>query len=146
MSKPVVGVLVGTALGAIDGLSACFYPEARPMIVGIVIGSTLKGLVTGLLAGVIARWKHSISLGVIAGLIIGGVLSSVAAIGQADHYFQIVLPGMLVGALVGFVTQRYPQVAVSRGAVMVLLLVATVWNASLAAQAPPQSDPFVAIA
>jgi hypothetical protein len=37
------------------------------------------------------------------------VLSSLAAIGQHGHYLEIVLPGMLVGALTGFVTQRYPQ-------------------------------------
>jgi hypothetical protein len=80
-------------------------------MLAIVVGSTVKGVVTGLLAGLIARWRHSVPLGVGAGLAIGFALSSAAAIGQSSHYGEIVLPGMLVGALVGFVTQRYPQLA-----------------------------------
>jgi hypothetical protein len=49
MEKPMVGVLVGGGLGVLDGLSAWFSPEARTMMVAIVVGSTLKGLVTGIL-------------------------------------------------------------------------------------------------
>jgi hypothetical protein len=109
MSKPVLGVLVGAVLGVLDGLSAWFSPEARPMMIAIVTGSTLKGVLTGLLAGVIARRWRSTALGVVAGLAIGFILSSVAALGQDGHYLEIVLPGMLVGALTGFATQRYPQ-------------------------------------
>ncbi len=119
MNKPMLGLTVGAALGFLDGCSAWFYPEARSMMVAIVFGSTVKGLVTGLAAGFIARWRRSMGLGVTAGLLIGFVLSSLAAIGQTDHYVQIVLPGMLVGAIVGFVTQRYPEAKV-----MLILLIA----------------------
>jgi hypothetical protein len=108
MTKPVLGLVVGGALGLLDGLSAWFSPEARPILLGIVIGSTVKGLVTGVIAGLIARWKQSVALGVLAGLALGFAGSSLAAWGQPNHYFEIVLPGMLVGAIVGFVTQRYP--------------------------------------
>jgi hypothetical protein len=109
MTKPLLGLWVGAFLGVLDGLSAWLSPEARPMMLAIIVGSTVKGIVTGLLAGLIARWKHSVAIGVGAGVAIGFVLSSAAAIGQGNHYWEIVLPGMLVGALVGFVTQRYPQ-------------------------------------
>jgi THAP4-like, heme-binding beta-barrel domain len=109
MSKSLLGLWVGAILGLLDGLSAWFSPEARPMMLAIVAGSTVKGVVTGLLAGLIARWRHSVALGVGAGVAVGFGLSSVAAIGQGGHYWEIVLPGMLVGALVGFVTQRYPK-------------------------------------
>jgi hypothetical protein len=108
MTKPVLGFVVGGALGLLDGRSAWFSPEARPILLGIVIGSTVKGLVTGVIAGLIARWKQSVALGVLAGLALGFAGSSLAAWGQPDHYFEIVLPDMLVGAIVGFVTQRYP--------------------------------------
>jgi hypothetical protein len=37
------------------------------------------------------------------------VLSTVAAQGQPGHYWEIVLPGMLVGLLTGFIAQRYPR-------------------------------------
>ena len=126
MSKPLLGILVGAGLGAIDGLSAWFSPEARSMMIAIVIGSTVKGIVTGLLAGLIATWRRSMPLGVGSGLAIGFGLSSLAAIGQAGHYLEIVLPGMLVGALVGFLTQKYPQDVVGRRAVGPLAIVLAV--------------------
>jgi hypothetical protein len=108
MTKPVLGLVVGGMLGLLDGLSAWFSPEARPILLGIVMGSTVKGLITGVIAGLIARWRQSVALGVLSGLALGLAGSSLAALGQPDHYFEIVLPGMLVGAIVGFVTQRYP--------------------------------------
>ena len=109
MSKPVLGLTVGAVLGFLDGASAWFSPEARPLMLTIVVGSTLKGLATGLIAGLVARWRRSTALGIGTGLVAGFVLSSLAAIGQNGHYLEIVLPGMLVGALTGFVTQRYPR-------------------------------------
>ena len=121
MSKPLIGLLIGGLLGALDGLSAWFSPEARPMMMAIVTGSTLKGALTGLLAGFIARWRRSTPLGVMAGLAIGLALSAVVAVAQGDHYLEIVLPGMLVGALAGFVTQRYPQHSGVRSVAMVIL-------------------------
>jgi hypothetical protein len=89
----------------------------------IVVGSTLKGVATGLIAGLVARWRRSVALGIGAGVATGFVLSSLAAIGQSGHYLEIVLPGMLVGALTGFVTQRYPLFREPNGAACVLLFV-----------------------
>lgn len=137
MNKPLWGVVVGAALGAIDGASSWLSPEARPMFATIMIGSTVKGLVTGLLAGAIAHYRRSTSLGVIAGLLIGFVLSHLAALGQPDHYVEIVLPGMLIGAIVGFVTQRYPQAAASR---VLALAVAAAFAVPMAAAQSPAGD------
>ncbi len=141
MSKPALGAVVGAVLGILDGLSAWFSPEARPIFVSIVIGSTLKGLVTGLLAGLIARWQRSTLVGIVAGLLIGFVLSSAVALSQPGHYMEIVLPGMLVGALVGFVTQRYPSVDRRTGASIGVLALAVVllppFHSASAQQAPP---------
>lgn len=122
MGKPMIGVVVGALLGALDGMSAWFSPDARPIIVMIVVGSTIKGVITGLLAGLIARWRQSTMIGIGAGVAIGFVLSHLAAMGQPDHYLEIVLPGRLVGAIVGFVTQRYPKAAIATGALVVTML------------------------
>jgi hypothetical protein len=108
-------------LGVLDGLSAGFSPEARPMMMAIVVGSTLKGAVTGLLAGFIAQRRRSTALGIVAGLAIGFVLSAGVAIAQGDHFLEIILPGMLVGALAGFATQRYPQHVGGRSVAVVML-------------------------
>jgi hypothetical protein len=66
-------------------------------------------LITGLVAGLVAASVRSTLIGVGIGIAVGWVLSSLAAQGQPAHYWAIVLPGMLVGALTGFVTQRYPR-------------------------------------
>ena len=107
MSRPIFGLVLGGILGLFDGLTAWFTPEARPMILAIVVGSTVKGVLTGLIAGLIARWLQSAALGILAGAAIGLALSTLAAMGQGDHYLEIIMPGMLVGGLVGYATQRY---------------------------------------
>lgn len=148
MSKVWLGALVGGGLGLIDGLSAWFSPAARPILVMIVLGSTLKGIVTGVLAGIIARWRQSTLLGIAAGVVIGFVLSSLAAMGQPGHYLEIVLPGMIVGALVGFVTQRYPQGASARqlGAALLLVLAANGVSAWQGSPSGPSADPLAPLA
>jgi hypothetical protein len=142
MSKPLIGIGLGAALGLLDGLSAWLSPEARPMMTTIVIGSTVKGVITGLLAGLIARSWHSTTLGVISGVAIGGVLSTLAAMGQEGHYMEIILPGMLLGAFVGYVTQRFPRPST---ATRVLALAFLVFALPVAAQQPPSTDRFAAV-
>ena len=112
MSKVGLGLLLGALLGAIDGASAGFYDAvAKDELLGIVIGSTGKGLLTGLAAGLFARKSGSLAKGILFGLAVGLVLSwAVAAMPQPDgshFYVEIMLPGMALGAVVGFATQRY---------------------------------------
>jgi hypothetical protein len=136
VSKPVLGILLGAALGMLDGASAWLSADARPVIVTIVVGSTVKGVITGLLAGLIARWRQSTLLGLVGGLAIGFVLSHVAAIAEPGHYAEIVLPGMLLGAIVGFVTQRYPRAAVAAGALVLAIAI----SGPVVAQQPPADN------
>jgi hypothetical protein len=111
MNKPMVGILAGAVLGFLDGLTALFTPEAAPMIQGILIGSTIKGMLAGIAAGFFARKYHNLWIGVAFGLVIGMLLSFAVAAMPSEtgkhYYFEIMLPGSLVGALVGFATQRY---------------------------------------
>jgi|ERR1051325_8292996 hypothetical protein len=110
MSKVMLGMLVGAVLGFFDGLTAWFTPEARPMLLGIVIGSTIKGFIAGLVAGWVARRSGSMTWAVISGLAVGLVLSSLAAMGSdvaRAHFFEIVIPGTIVGAIAGFASQRF---------------------------------------
>src|SRR4030095_9515788 len=131
---------LGGGLCLLDGLSAWMYPEARTMMLAIVAGSTLKGVVTGLISGFVASRRHSIPLGIGVGVVVGFGLSSLAAQGQSSHYWEIVLPGMLVGAITGFITQRYPRVfQAGRSRALSVLLMAIVLSAVVAAsqQSPP---------
>jgi hypothetical protein len=127
MSKPLLGLIVGAVLGLLDGLSAFFYPAAAPMMAQIIIGSTGKGLVTGVLAGLFARKMRSMPLGIAFALVVGLILSYLAAMTPdpqgKHHYLEIMLPGGLLAAIVGFATQRYGRAPGGAAAMALCLLV-----------------------
>ena len=106
-NKIVLGLVLGGILGILDGLTAWFTPAARAGIVGIVFGSTFKGLIAGVLIGFFARKVHSLALGIIFGLSVGALLAWIIAFMQHGYYFQIMLPGAMVGLIVGYATQKY---------------------------------------
>ena len=113
MKKPVIGLLLGAVLGAFDGLTALATPEVASQIVGIVIGSTIKGLIVGALVGWYAYRVRSLSKGLLVGLVVAAFFAFlVAAIPQPDghHYWiEIMLPGSIVGLIVGYATQHFGQ-------------------------------------
>jgi MFS family permease len=115
MKKPVFGLLLGGFLGVFDGLSALVSaPETAPQIGGIVIGSTIKGLLAGALIGWYARKKDSLMAGVIFGGIVGLALAFLVSLmqkmgGQPAYYWQIMLPGAILGLIVGYATQRHRE-------------------------------------
>jgi hypothetical protein len=100
-------------LGIFDGLTAWFTPEVRSEIAGILIGSCFKGILTGLAAGIFARKVNNIPAGILVGLIVGLALSFGVAQMQGKYYFEIMLPGSILGAIVGFATQKVPQTQTS---------------------------------
>ena len=106
-NKIVLGLVLGGVLGILDGLTAWFTPAVRAGIVGIVFGSMFKGLIAGVLIGVFARKVHSLALGVVFGLAVGAFLAWIIAFMQHGYYFQIMLPGAMVGLIVGYATQKY---------------------------------------
>lgn len=113
MNKILLGVLLGGILGAFDGLSALISaPEVRPEIMTIVLGSMFKGLVAGAVIGWFARRKNSLPLGIVFGLIVGGLCALPFALGTDPttgkvYFWEILIPGSLVGLMVGYATQRY---------------------------------------
>jgi MFS family permease len=116
MNKLWLGVLLGALLGCIDGLSALLSaghdPVVRDGIVGIVIGSTFKGLIAGALMGWYARRRNNLLVGALLGLSVGAFLAWLVCLaqkagGQPPYYLEIMLPGSLVGLIVGYATQRY---------------------------------------
>jgi predicted membrane protein len=46
-------------------------------------------------------------LGIAFGLALGLLLAFIVALMQHGYYFQIMLPGGIVGLIVGYATQRY---------------------------------------
>ena len=111
MNKALVGLILGGVLGVFDGLTSWFTPEVRPMLLQIVIGSMLKGLIAGVLIGYFARKVNSLPLGILFGLAVGLLFAFGVARMQGKYYFEIMLPGGLVGVIVGYATQRYGRIS-----------------------------------
>ena len=114
------------------------------MLAMIVVGSTVKGLITGLVSGLVALRTNSTLLGISVGLIVGAALSALAAAGQPEHYWTIVLPAMLLGAITGFVTQRFgPSTASSvPSLVAAFLLLSSVTGFAQTSELPPDLAPL----
>jgi hypothetical protein len=118
MNKPIAGVLVGAALGFCDGLTAWFTPAVRDAMTGILIGSSVKGMVVGVLSGYFARKVKSAPMGIAFGAALGLLFAWLVAMQpQPDgshYYLEIMLPGFVVGGIIGFLTQRLGEPAATR--------------------------------
>jgi hypothetical protein len=120
MNKPLVGLLLGAVLGFLDGLTAWFTPEVRPVLMFIALSSSVKGMVTGVIAGLFARKVNSmpagIALGAGLGLLFAYLVASQPSETGQHYYLEIMLPGFIEGALIGFLTQRLGKAPVKQGA------------------------------
>ena len=107
MNKPVFATLLGAVLGALDGWSALLSaPEVRPQIWGIIAGSTFKGLVAGLIIGFVARRTDSVATVVAVGLVVSTFFAYLVTLSE-PYFWEIILPGAIVGLIVGFATAKY---------------------------------------
>ncbi len=120
-NRPVLGLLAGGLLGVLDGLSALVSsPEVKEQIAGIVLGSSGKGLLAGVIVGLIARKLSSSRAGTLVGVFVAAVITlpiahmNASAAGRPDYYWKIMLPGALVGAIVGYVVMRYGRAPAQR--------------------------------
>jgi hypothetical protein len=108
VSKPILGLALGGTLGLLDGLSGLFVPSLAPEMVSVITFSTLKGLLSGIAIGYFANRVHSISYGLIAGLVIAAIFSFLVVLHAGlGLFWDIMLPGMLLGLIVGFATQKF---------------------------------------
>ncbi len=110
MNKPVVGIAVGAILGALDGATAYFEPKVRPQLAFIMMASGVKGMMVGVLCGFFARKVNSNAAGIAVGAAVGLLLAYLVAMNpepDGTHYYaQIMIPGFITGAIIGFLTQR----------------------------------------
>ena len=117
MNKVLLGLVLGGVLGIFDGLTAWFTPAVRDQMMGIVIGSTVKGIIAGLLIGYFARKVNSLALGILFGLGVGALLAFLVAAmpdpSGKHYYFEIMLPGSIVGIIVGYATQKFGRTPVA---------------------------------
>jgi F0F1-type ATP synthase assembly protein I len=120
MNKIFVGLLFGLVLGAVDGATAWFYPDARPLMTSIMLGSSFKGMVVGLLSGWFARKVQSTTWGIVVGASVGLLFAFLVAatdtVNGRHPYLEIMTPGFVVGAIIGFLTQRLGTPAASKKA------------------------------
>jgi hypothetical protein len=117
LTKPMLGFAVGGVLGLLDGLSGFFEPSLAPVMGSVITFSLLKGLVAGIATGYISQRLHSVLLGILVGIGIAAALSLLVILHAGMALFwDIMIPGMLLGAVVGFATQRFGQSIVTAAA------------------------------
>jgi hypothetical protein len=108
MSKPVLGLILGAILGVFDGLTALLEPDIAN---NPEMGSMMTGILAGLIIGFFARKVKSLKSGLIFGGAVGLVLAFIIAAmpdPSGKHYWlQIMIPGTIVGIILGYVTQKY---------------------------------------
>lgn len=121
MNKVVLGLVLGGILGIVDGSTSLFsgqelysQPNWVSVLLGIILGSTVKGLVAGVVTGLVARKLQNLPLGICAGLLISALVTFPIAWKERDdptthknYFWEIMIPGAICGAIVGFATQRY---------------------------------------
>jgi hypothetical protein len=108
LTKPMLGLAVGGTLGLLDGLSGFFEPSLAPVMSSVITFSLLKGLVAGIAIGYVSQRVHSMLVGILAGTGIAGALSLLVILRAGRALFwDIMLPGMLLGIVVGFTTQKF---------------------------------------
>src|SRR5277367_4918506 len=110
LTKPMLGLAVGGTLGLLDGLSGFLEPSLAPLMTSVITFSLLKGLVAGFAIGYVSQRVHSMLVGILAGIAIAAALSLLVIL-QAGMvlFWDIMLPGMLLGVIVGFTTQKFGQ-------------------------------------
>ena len=112
MKKIGLAMLLGAILGAIDGLTAWFEPSVRDQLGTIVMLSSLKSVIAGLLIGIFAVYMKKELAVTLFGFAVGLLLAYLVAMAPdpktGEHYYlQIMIPGALVGLIVGYATARY---------------------------------------
>jgi hypothetical protein len=108
LTKPILGLAIGGMLGLLDGLSGFLEPSLVPVMGSVITFSMLKGLIAGVAIGYLSQKVRSVVIGIIAGMAIASVLSLLVILHAGLALFwDIMLPGMLLGAIVGFATQKF---------------------------------------
>lgn len=112
MKKILFAMALGMGLGLLDGASAWFTPDARDQLLSIITWSAMKDVIAGFAIGVFAVFVKAKRAIVLWGLVVGlGLAFWVASVPDPEtgkhYYLAIMLPGGLVGLLVGYFTARY---------------------------------------
>lgn len=100
------GLGAGLVLGLLDGLSAALAPVLPPELTVIVVAATVKGLINGAVVVTATRWVDGLRALTGVGALSGLVLSALAA-APSGAYVEIIVPGTVVGLLVGLIVAKW---------------------------------------
>ena len=103
----IVGNVVAIAQTNIKRMLAySSIAHAGYTLMGIVAGSTFKGVIAGLIVGLVAQRTQSLAAIVGTGLVVGAFFAYLVTPG-GPYFWEIILPGSIVGLIVGFATAKY---------------------------------------
>ena len=69
-----------------------------------------------MICGIFARKVKSLPGGIALGLFLGFLFALFVALGVHNYYVRIIIPGSLVGLIVGYATQKYGTAPVATAA------------------------------
>jgi hypothetical protein len=72
----------------------------------IIMGSVIKDAVVGAICGIFAMKVRGVGNGVVFGAVVGCAFAFLVAYLQHAHYVEIMIPGTIVGMILGYATQR----------------------------------------
>jgi hypothetical protein len=108
ISRPLLGLVLGGVLGLADGLSGFLSPKLAPIMTTVIAVSVFKGLGCGVAIGAFSRRVQSLPLGIVAGVAIALLVSyGVVLHAGQELFWDIMLPGALLGVVVGIATQIF---------------------------------------
>jgi hypothetical protein len=102
----------GKNFGSAGRLERFVRAIAAPVMGSVITFSLLTGLVAGIAIGYFSHKVRSMAMGIAAGIAIAAIFSLAVVLRAGMALFSdIVLLGMLLGAIVGFATQRFGRAA-----------------------------------
>jgi uncharacterized membrane protein len=117
MPKPILGLILGALLGGADGFTAIFYPATAGMVGSIMLWSGLKGMIVGILTGFFAAKINSLKWTVIFGGAVAALFAYLVAMTPTEgkyYYAEIMIPGTIVGLILGWATFKFGRRSISR--------------------------------
>ena len=107
MSKPLFGLVLGGVLGILDGLTAYFTPEVRNQLSESSSARPSRASWPGCRSGTSRARSIPCRSASCSGSPSGWIVAAMPDANGKHYYFEIMLPGALVGAIVGYATQKY---------------------------------------
>jgi hypothetical protein len=116
ISRVLFGLILGGFLGLIDSFCEFLSRNLAAKMFDVLLASTGKGLLCGLIIGLVNFRQRSPLVSVLTGMAIAAGLTYLVVLRTGKELqWSVLLPGTLLGLVVGFATQSFGRQYGTRG-------------------------------